>query len=105
MTGDNHRTHDHEPVLAAKVSAEMFFRNASVVVPFMLFIADKSRVALMMPVTVFVLFVAVGMTAAMSMARAVIAIIVAVPLMPVTIMVMLCHRRYRRAHGQYQQRH
>src|SRR5579864_6272084 len=44
MTRDNYRVANSEPVFPSKMRTEVVFRNASVMMAFMLFIADKTCV-------------------------------------------------------------
>src|SRR5579859_5722875 len=52
MSRDNYRVANAEPVFPSKMRAEVVFRNASVMMAFMLFIADKTCVMFAMVVTV-----------------------------------------------------
>ena len=50
MSGDNYRVANAKPVLSPKRRPEVVFRNAPVMMAFMLFIADKTRVMFAMMV-------------------------------------------------------
>ena len=86
------RTHDHKPVFAAKMHAEVVFRNTAMVMFLVFFIANVVLIAFVMPIPVFVFFMSVGVASSV-IARPV-AIIVPVSFMPVAVMIMLCKRRY-----------
>ncbi|MCU1331540.1 MAG: hypothetical protein JWM08_532 [Candidatus Angelobacter sp.] len=58
MPCDNYRVANAEPVFPSKMRTEVVFRNASVMMAFMLFVARKMRVMFAMVVTVFPAFMA-----------------------------------------------
>ena len=60
MPRDNYRVANAEPVLPSKMRPEVVFRNASVVVPFVFFIADKMRVMFTMVIMAVPVFVAIS---------------------------------------------
>ena len=58
MPCDNYRVANAEPVFPSKMRTEVVFWNASVMMAFMLFIADKMRVMFAMVVTAVPAFMA-----------------------------------------------